>query len=126
MNGEYIERIFDRYKITAADEYGVQNAITQAFYFAGQAMMPAVKHDLRREVQIGPGDRIDFLIDRIGIEVKVAGQPAKVADQLRRYADTGCLSELVLVTTRSRHTTIRAGWDRTVSCPLRVIVLSPL
>lgn len=119
LTGEYLEHLLTRHRIIGANEYQVQDAIHLALIRDGH-------RNIQSEFQLSPRDRIDFLIDRVGIEVKVAGHATKVAEQLRRYAGYGCMSELVLVTTKSRHTTIRAGWDRTVSCPLRVIVLNPL
>lgn len=60
--------------------------------------------DRQREVVLGPADRIDFLIDGLGIEVKVAGQYTAVYAQLGRYAASPRVRELLLVTTRRRHT----------------------
>jgi hypothetical protein len=57
-----------------------------------------------REVNLGPGHgRIDFMVDRVGIEVKVAGAPANVLRQLSRYATSASVDALVLVTTVARH-----------------------
>lgn len=57
-----------------------------------------------REVRLSDGrSRIDILAGRIGIEVKVKGSLADVRRQLSRYAATGDIDELVLVTTRSAH-----------------------
>ena len=56
------------------------------------------------EVQIGEGnkDRIDFLVDRIGIELKTKGSWAEVFRQLERYALSDKLDAVVLVTTKRR------------------------
>lgn len=49
---------------------------------------------------------IDFLVDgRIGIEIKTQGSPTMVARQLLRYFECGNISELILLTGRSR-----LGW----------------
>lgn len=57
-----------------------------------------------REVTLGPGvGRIDFMVDRVGIEVKVAGRAADVTRQLARYASSPSVDALVLVTTVARH-----------------------
>jgi len=58
---------------------------------------------VRREVHLDARDRIDILTGRVGIEVKVAGQSDRVLSQLRRYADSPLLDQLVLVTTCARH-----------------------
>lgn len=39
-----------------------------------------------REVRLSPRDRIDLLVDGVGIEVKVASSTASVLRQLTRYA----------------------------------------
>lgn len=54
----------------------------------------------RRAPVIHPVDRVDFLIDRVGIELKVDGSWAAVLRQLDRYAASPDLDALVLVTTR--------------------------
>jgi hypothetical protein len=80
------------------DEAGLQHGIQTALNLQGL--------DVRREVRLTPTERIDFMVDRIGIEVKVAGSPAEVTRQLRRYAITGAVDHLVLVTTKVRHRSI--------------------
>lgn len=55
------------------------------------------------EQTVAPGCRIDLLVDRVGIEVKIEGSPATVSRQLRRYLASPMLDELVLVTAKSRH-----------------------
>ena len=56
-----------------------------------------------REVRLGDRDRIDLLIGRVGIEVKVAGQATRVLEQLARYAEHDRIGALILVTNRFRH-----------------------
>jgi hypothetical protein len=51
-----------------------------------------------REVDIGKRDIIDFLIDRIGIEVKIGGSKRAIFAQCERYCRTGRLSALILAT----------------------------
>lgn len=60
--------------------------------------------DRQREVVLSPADRIDFLLDDLGIEVKVKGQLYAVYQQLTRYAASPRVRELLLVTTCRRHT----------------------
>ena len=68
------------------------------------AALTAHGHRVAREVALTNRDRIDLLVDRVGIEVKVDGQPAAVARQLQRYAHSNQLDALILVTNRARHT----------------------
>jgi len=56
-----------------------------------------------REVTLGPRDRIDFMVGRIGIEVKTDGSLAAVTRQLFRYAQHDRIDDLILVTAMRRH-----------------------
>lgn len=56
-----------------------------------------------REVYLAGAGRIDLLVGRVGIEVKVAGSPGRVLEQLRRYAASGQIDGLVLVTSQFKH-----------------------
>lgn len=62
----------------------------------------------QREVRLNARDRIDFLIDGVGIEVKIAGARALVIEQLHRYAHCPEVESLILVTNRCRHCAIEA------------------
>jgi len=83
------------------------------------------------QVKLTERDRIDFTIyDQLnkhqlpyGIELKVKGSAANVHRQLKRYAKTGKLQGLMLVTTLRKHGAIEALWDPR-SIPLRVVVVS--
>jgi hypothetical protein len=49
------------------------------------------------EVSLSAADRIDFLVGRVGVEVKI-GQPRRqILRQLERYAGSDRLNELLLV-----------------------------
>lgn len=56
-----------------------------------------------REVRLTPRDRIDLLIGRLGVEIKVAGAPHTVMRQLLRYAESDRVDLILLVTTRLAH-----------------------
>lgn len=85
------------------NERDVQNGLADLFEFKGW--------EATREAQLSPGERIDFLIDRIGVEVKIKGSTPHVIQQLDRYCDSGALNILVLVTSRAKHRSI-AGYVR--------------
>ena len=53
------------------------------------------------EYKLGPRNRIDFLVGRIGIEVK-KGRPAssRLVGQLRRYLESDALDGMIVVTQR--------------------------
>lgn len=58
-----------------------------------------------REALIGAAteSRVDFLIGRIALEVKVGGGVAPVMRQLDRYAHCEGIDAIILVTSRLRH-----------------------
>lgn len=63
---------------------------------------------VRREVPIVDAlgqslGRIDLVVGRVGIEVKVGGSPGAVARQLLRYQRTVDVDEVLLVTNRMKH-----------------------
>jgi hypothetical protein len=69
-----------------------------------EQVLTAAGITVQREVRIGDAGRIDMVIPgRVGVEVKVTGQTAAVWRQLRRYAASGELDRLLLVTTCARH-----------------------
>jgi hypothetical protein len=58
---------------------------------------------VEREARLSARDRIDLLVDRVGIEVKVGGPAGSVVRQLERYADSEDLDALVLASSRRHH-----------------------
>lgn len=79
------------------DELDLQNGIAKLLDSLGVGYL--------REAQIGSGreSRVDFLIFRVALEVKVGGSTADVIRQLSRYAGADSVDELILVTSRLRH-----------------------
>ena len=74
----------------AQGEYDLHALVAEALGGAGLAF--------RHEAVLGPRCRIDFLCGGVGIEVK-RGKPerARLTAQLRRYAATGALTGLIVV-----------------------------
>lgn len=65
------------------------------------ARLTASRLPFEQEVRLSDADRIDFLVaGEIGLEVKIKGRAGEVLAQLRRYAASDRLAELVLFTTR--------------------------
>lgn len=83
------------FRFSFAHEDDLQRGIAQALH--------SLDLTPEREVRLGSAGRIDLLLDGIGIEVKVTGQPRRVEAQLERYAERDEIRGLVLVTTRARH-----------------------
>jgi hypothetical protein len=83
------------YRYTYADEIALQAGLAEA--------LAAESLNAEREVRLTPRDRIDLLVGRVGIEVKVAGTADGVLRQLSRYACSDRIGALVLVTTRATH-----------------------
>lgn len=81
-------------RIRGAHEADLQAALATVLTTAGAPFT--------REVRLGTG-RIDFLVHRIGIEVKVTGSVKDVRAQLARYAEHNDLDAVVLVTRCLRH-----------------------
>jgi hypothetical protein len=92
---EAIAGVLRRYRFNYEDEDRLQEGIAAALTAAG--------FEVEREVRLTRGSRIDLLVGRVGIEVKVAGTPIDVASQLARYALCDRIDGLVLVTSRPRH-----------------------
>jgi hypothetical protein len=55
-----------------------------------------------REVVIGDGDRIDFLIGALGAEVKLKVSPNDVIRQVHRYVQAEILEAVIVITSSMR------------------------
>ena len=82
-----------------SSEDQLQGAMEQLFLSKG------IPHT--REVRLSAKDRIDFMVGRIGIEVKVKQSAETVERQLLRYAQHEEVDSLILVTSRSGHRMIQ-------------------
>ena len=110
---EQIAAVLKAARYRYADEGQLQEGIAAALAEAGIAAV--------REVPLTPADKIDLMAGLVGIEVKIAGQPAADARQLRRYAASPEVGELILVTTRASHRSV----PREISGkPVHVVLLS--
>lgn len=75
-------------------EDDLQRGIAEAFVADG------ITHG--REVVLSKKDRIDFMVGRVGLEVKIGGSISALTAQLIRYAGLPEIDELVLVTSQYR------------------------
>lgn len=96
MRGKEIaEALSSRRYRAPMDELRLQEEIAQ--------VLDAHGHGYAREVALGPGERIDFLIEgALGLEIKVQGSAMEVTRQLLRYAAHERITGLVLFTTRTQ------------------------
>lgn len=71
-------------------EYDLQRDVATA--------LAAQNISFQKEYQLGPGNRVDFLIDGIVVEIK-KGKPnrQRVLEQIQRYAHFECVGAVVLV-----------------------------
>jgi alkanesulfonate monooxygenase SsuD/methylene tetrahydromethanopterin reductase-like flavin-dependent oxidoreductase (luciferase family) len=88
-----IAEMVARHRYVYATEKDLQAAIEQVFT---RNSLP-----FNREHELGEAGTIDFLLGAIGLEVKIAGSPASVLEQLIRYAKRPEVEAILLVTTKS-------------------------
>jgi hypothetical protein len=87
-----IKSAIGSYRFQYTDEKTLQEGIARVFSDS----------DLHfsREVKLEKGT-IDFMVDRIGVEIKIKGSPSQVARQAIDYLESPKLDALVLVTGRA-------------------------
>lgn len=81
--------ILSRIRLIVDDEKSVQEQIAAALF---QATI-----GFEREVRLSPGDIIDFVSDRVGVEVKIKGGKRAILRQIERYADSNQIDSLILL-----------------------------
>lgn len=91
MKAVEVADLLARYRIFGVAESVVQAQIEQALRNEGV--------DFLREVEIAPGDRIDFMVGSVGIEVKIKGNRAPIIRQLARYIGNDRVDEIILAAT---------------------------
>jgi hypothetical protein len=75
-----------------------------------------------REAELGPKDRVDFLVGRVAVEIKVDGSSMEVTRQLRRYLEHEKVDSLMLITTKRKHLTVPLTL---AGKPIQAIWISP-
>lgn len=107
MTADQIRQVLDRHTFTVSNELELHEALDDVLSLAFPGCVER-EVTLRNESSVSLG-RIDFMVDAVGIEVKVAGDPSNVRRQLQRYQRSPRVAELLLVTTRGRHLTMLPG-----------------
>lgn len=96
VTAAFVAETLRRYRFRHfAHEDDLQDAIAHVLRGAGFPVL--------REARLDNHSRVDLLVARIVVEVKVAGAASAVRRQLERYAASERVDGLVLVTTRARH-----------------------
>jgi hypothetical protein len=95
MTARDLHGIIGRYNFNYSHEVALQEGIAR--------VLTIEQMEFAREVALTQRDRIDFMVGRLGIEVKVGHPLAQVMRQLHRYAQLEQVDELLLVTNRCRH-----------------------
>lgn len=90
-----IAAILTSFRFQVRPESATQNGIAEVL---GHAFGDQV----RREVELGPENRIDFLIGGVGLEVKVGGGQLDVLRQIQRYAAQPEITSLIIASTRAQ------------------------
>ena len=98
MTVDGIIEVFERYRVSCANEKELQRAIAAIFDLEG------CEYD--REVSLAPGDRIDFLVAGVGIEVKTGGSRTSLLRQLHRYAKHEKIECLLVISSRGSLTSM--------------------
>ena len=88
-----IARILKGYRYNFGTEIALQDGIERVLKENG------IGH--RREVRLGDAGIIDFMVERIGVEVKIKGSPSAVGRQVLDYLGRPELDEIVVVTSRA-------------------------
>jgi hypothetical protein len=82
-------RLISSARVDLSTEAAAQNGLTRLFEAEG---LP-----YEAEVRLSAADRIDFLIGRIGVEVKIGHPRRSILRQLERYAGSDRVDALLLV-----------------------------
>lgn len=89
-----VSDLLAHYQIMGVAESVVQNQIERALRQEGVSF--------EREVELAPGDRIDFMVGSIGIEVKTKGTRPQIIRQLARYVSNDRVEGIILAATSRR------------------------
>ena len=83
-------RLIETHRFDLSDEKTTQAEIAQ--------MLAAARLAYRREVNLGDGDIVDFMVGDIAVEVKIKGSRLAIFRQCERYCNRTAVAALVLAT----------------------------
>ena len=96
-----IIRLIETRRLPLTSEKRLQAALAEEFAGAGIAA--------EREVDLGYGDIIDFMIGPIGLELKIRGQRRAIFRQCERYCGHERVGTLILATNAAMGLPARIG-----------------
>lgn len=85
-----IVHLLTSHRLPLADEKLLQQAIGDVF--------ETEVLDFEREVRLGPGDIVDFMVEGIAVEIKIKGNRRDIYRQLERYCRYEGVASIVLAT----------------------------
>lgn len=94
IDAESIAALLVAFRFRGRAEADVQEAIAQIL---GDAFADQVQ----REVELGKENRIDFIVGKVGIEVKVGGSSIDVYRQVQRYASRPEIDSVIIASTKA-------------------------
>jgi hypothetical protein len=87
--------VIHAHRFAYADEDELQRGLAAALTAHGMTV--------QREVRLDSRSRLDLLVGRIAVEVKVGGSAGGLRRQVTRYAESDRVEGVVAVTSRVRH-----------------------
>lgn len=112
VTGEDLSGLITSARLDLSTEGAVQRGLARLFEAEGVAF--------EAEVVLAPSDRIDFLIGRVGVEVKIGHPRRAILRQLERYARSDRVDVILLVSSAPFPS---AGFELNGK-PVRVVSLS--
>lgn len=106
---EDLTALLQQHRLRYGTERQLQDDIERLFAEAG------ITYVREHRLSTGP---IDFFVDGVGIECKVAGGPSEILSQLIRYAAEPSVTAIILVTSRRTH---RLDVTELQGKPLRIV-----
>ena len=90
-----IAALLASFRFRARLEVDVQDSIAEI-------LGAAYPDEVRREVELGKENRIDFLVGGVGLEVKTRGSATDVVRQAQRYVARSEIHSLIIASTRAQ------------------------
>lgn len=95
MDPNTLSALLTRHRYTFANERELQDGIEQVLRTAGVSYV--------REARLSGAGRVDFVVGRIALEVKIAPSFARLARQLSHYARHPDVDALVVASMQGAH-----------------------